>query len=461
MINPHDITAQLLSLAGLPLGALDHLSLTGQDPVLPSTFAVGTAAQTSIAAAGLAAASLWQQRTGQWQSVAVDMRHAAAECRSERYLLIDGQTPTDPWDDLAGTYQCGDGRWVRLHTNFPHHRAGVVALLGCADNKAGVTQALLGWQAEDFEAAATARGMVVAAMRSFTEWDAHPQAAALRDLPLLTLEKIGDAPPRTWQTGLQPLSGIKVLDFTRIIAGPVCGRTLAGHGADVLLITSPKLPSIPILQIDTGRGKRNTQLDLHQPADQATLRTLIGDADVFMQGYRPGGLAGLGFSPETVAAHRPGIVYASLSAYGHCGPWANKRGFDSLVQTATGFNHAEAQAAGSDQPRPFPMQILDHATGYLMALGTMAALHRQTTEGGSWHVRVSLAQTGAWLRQLGRIDQGLACPDWPSEAINDLRESCHSGYGQLSAIRHAAQLDATPFKLTQPAMPLGHGNATW
>ena len=185
------------------------------------------------------------------------------------------------------------------------------------------------------------------------------------------------------------------------------------------------------------------------------------DADVFVQGYRPGALQSLGFGPEQVAQLRPGIVYVSLSAYGHVGPWAGRRGFDSLVQTATGFNEAEAQAAGTDRPKPLPAQALDHAAGYLMAFGAMTALARRCTEGGSWHVRVSLAQVGNWLRRLGRIEQGLSCDETSFDDIRDLLEEQDSGFGRLTAIRHAAQLSETPARWERPSMPLGAHRAAW
>src|SRR5262249_25345635 len=200
-----------------------------------------------------------------------------------------------------------------------------------------------------------------------------------------------------------PARGVRVLDLTRVIAGPVCGRALAAHGAEVMRITAPHLPGLPELDIDTGRGKLSAALDLRAAEDRERLTGLLRQAHVFVQGYRPGGLAALGFAPEACAELRPGIVVVTLSAYGHQGPWALRRGFDSLVQNANGLNVAEAEAAGVPAPRELPAQALDHASGYLMAFGAMMALARKAREGGSWHVRVSLAQTGHWLAGLGRV----------------------------------------------------------
>jgi crotonobetainyl-CoA:carnitine CoA-transferase CaiB-like acyl-CoA transferase len=460
-MNAQQAAAELWRLVGLPTEALASLKLTGADPVLPSSFPVGTLGQASIGAAALAAAELWHLRTGRRQGVAVDMRHAGIEVRSERYLRINGAELPEPWDKIAGAYPCGDGGWVRLHTNFPHHRDGVLALLGCAHDRKAVQEALKPWSAVDFETAATERDLVVAALRTFDAWDRHPHGQALASLPPVVMEQIGEAQPRTLPPGDRPLSGVRVLELTRVIAGPVCGRTLAAHGADGLLITAAHLPSIDQLAIDNGRGKRAAHIDLRDAAGQATLEGLLRDADVFIQGYRPGGIAALGAGPEAAARVRPGIVYVSLSAYGHVGPWAPKRGFDSLVQTATGFNRAEAEALGSDQPQPLPAQALDHATGYLMALGAMAALHRRATVGGSWHVRVSLVGTGLWLRRLGRVEGGFACPDPTFEQVRDLLEESPSGFGTLTAVRHSAQLSETPARWERPSVPLGTHAPTW
>src|SRR5438876_8389065 len=215
--NPKKILAALWRAGGHPEAALDAIELTGVEPVLPSSFAVGTAAQATIGAAALAAGELWRLRTGRRQSVRVDMRDAAIEFRSERYLRVDGEPPAEYHDKIHGLYRCGDGRWVRIHANFPHHRDGVLALLGCSHDRAAVRRTLERWQAEAFETAAAEAGLVVTASRSFAEWDKHPQARAIAGLPLFTIERIGEAPPQPLLAGDRPLAGIKVLDLTRVI----------------------------------------------------------------------------------------------------------------------------------------------------------------------------------------------------------------------------------------------------
>ena len=453
----HDVWT---SVGGAP-GALAAVTLTGEEPLLPSSFRVAAAAQVSVAAAGLAAVEISKLRTGKAQTVAVDMRHAAIECRSERYLRVDGKPPPPAWDAIAGIYNTGDGRFVRLHTNFPHHRTAVCKVLDCKAERDDVQARLMQWEAEKFETAAYAAGGVVAMMRPYDEWSASPHAKALAALPLISIEKIADAAPKPWPKGDRPLGGLRVLDLSRVIAGPVAGRTLASHGADVMLIAGEGLPAIPWLTIDNGRGKLSSFVELKSEGGRATMRELLAQADIFSQGYRPRALAALGFAPEDAAKLSPGIVYVTLSAYGHAGPWAERRGFDSLVQTTTGFNHAEGQAAGLDGPKELPAQMLDHATGYFMAFGAMMAKARQAREGGSWHVRVSLAQTGRWLWNIGRLAEGLKTPDFYGDEIKPYIEEYGSGFGALKAVKPSAVLSATPAHWVRPSMPLGSHPPQW
>lgn len=456
--SPAQIAATLCARVGLNEAAA--LEVTGTEPALPSSFRVDAAAAASIGAAGLAAEAIWRHRTGAGQGVSIDIRHAAAEFRSERYLRVAGQEPKEIWDPIAGAYPTADG-WVRLHTNFPHHRDGIIKLLGCANTKEDVAAALRRRKAEAFETEAWKAGMCVSAYRSFAQWDAHPHAQALSGIPPVRLERLRDAAPIPFAPNpSRPLEGVRVLDLTRVIAGPVAGRTLAAHGAEVLYVASPNVPNLPALVADTGRGKRACAIDLETEQGRAQLRALVEQADIFLQSYRPGALARHGFGPAQVAAMRPGIVVATLSAYGDTGPWAGKRGFDSLVQTSTGFNHAEAEAAGASSPKVLPCQVLDHASGYLLALGAMAARLRQAREGGSWKVSVALATTGHWLRSLGRID-GLAVPDQDLAAVQDLLEPSSFGPTPSTAISHAAQLSATPARWSRGASALGEDPAAW
>jgi len=463
-MNAPDVKAVLAGLwraAGHAEAGLNAVSLAGAEPALPSSFAVGTAAQATVAASALAANELWHLRTGRRQHVSVDMRHAGIEFRSERYLQIDVKPPHEHRDKTVGLYRTKDGRWIRLHTNLPHHRAGTLKLLGAEYDRADVQRKIDGWNAYDLEDAAAKAGLVVTATRSFAEWNSTPQGQAVARQPVFSIDKIGEAPPQPLPAGDRPLAGVKVLDLTRVIAGPVCGRTLAAHGADVLNISAAHLPQMEALVIDTNRGKLSAQIDLREAANRDRLAALLRDADIFIQGYRPGAIAQYGFGAADAARIRPGIVCVSLCAYGYEGPWAGRRGFDSLVQNANGMNVAEAEAAGQDTPRPLPCQALDHATGYLMAFGAMTALKRRATEGGSWHVRCSLAQSCHWFQNLGRIDNGFSAPDPKFEDVSAYLEETPSGFGRLTAVRHSAIMSETPARWGRPSARLGTHAAEW
>ena len=469
--------------AGLPAETLAQIELAGQAPVLPSSFCVATAAQASLGAAALAAALLWQQRSGVRQQVRVDRVHAALACTG--HFVLDGRVP-ELWDKLSGLYACGADTaspgWVRIHTNFSHHRDSMLRTLGLpagpATEREAVAQALRRWTAEAFEQAATDAGGVVAAARSFAQWDAHPQALAMAGQPVVLIEPItgpgAAAAPLPWPAAAsgsaasqaRPLDGLRVLDLTRILAGPVAGRCLAAYGAEVMLVNGPHLPNIEAIA-DTSRGKLSALIDLREAAGRAQLDDLLGTAQVFLQGYRPGALADLGLSAQALALRRPGIVVASISAYGQhspAGPWDSRRGFDSMVQTTTGFNLAEAEAAGSAQPQALPMQILDYAAGQLLAFGVQAALWRQARQGGSWQVQVSLAGIGSWLRSLGRQADGLAAV---RPSLKPWLEDSTCGFGPggqaatLRAMRHAAEFSATPARWSRPSMPPGSHPPVW
>lgn len=458
------VVAAIWGDAGLAPPALERLVLTGREPGLRSSFAVATAAQASLAAAALAAAEIGRARNGIVQTASADLVDAALECTGR--FALDGVAP-EVWDKVAGLYRCGPaaaGEWVRLHTNFAHHRDGLLRLLGLPEGPATTREQVAGslasWRAADLENEAATRRLVVARLRDFDEWDAHPQGIAVAGLPLVEIERIGDAPPLAWPAlpeSALPLEGLRVLDLTRILAGPVAGRTLAAYGADVMLVNSPALPNIEAIA-DTSRGKRSALADLRESDDRAAFAAALAQAHVMLQGYRPGGLAALGFGPSDAARLRPGIVYVSLSAYGRDGPWAGRRGFDSLVQTATGFNRAEGEAAGAAEPKALPMQVLDMASAFLLAFGTQAALLRQRERGGSWHVQVSLARTALWLRSLGRVADGFAAaePDFASRM-----EGSDSGFGRLAAVRHAARLSATPPRYRRPSVPPGTDRLAW
>jgi crotonobetainyl-CoA:carnitine CoA-transferase CaiB-like acyl-CoA transferase len=262
------------------------------------------------------------------------------------------------------------------------------------------------------------------------------------------------------------LSGIRVLDLTRVIAGPTCARTLAEHGADVLKITGAHLPSLGRQEYDTGHGKLSAHLDLREAKDTEILRGLVRGADVFSQGYRPGTLAGRGFSPEALAKIRPGIVAVSLCAFSHVGPWASRRGFDTVIQTVSGITSRQGELFPGAEPGPqfYPVSAIDFLTGYLMAFGAMVALGRRAREGGSWLVRISLAQVGRWLVQRGQVPEaelkGVPQDFTPAE-LERWSMTSNTPDGRLQHLGPVLRLSETPPRWARPTVPLGYHQPVW
>src|SRR5205809_4712032 len=317
---------------------------------------------------------------------------------------------------IMGIYPAKNGRWSYLYWNLANDRAAALSVLGVQEDREAVRQAVAKWDALELEEAIMAARGAGGMVRTMAEWAQHPQAAAVASLPLMEIVKIGESPPEKLPDGDRPLSGIRVLDLTRVLAGPTCARTLAEHGADVLKITAAHLPNLGYQEFDTGHGKLSAHLDLREPKDVETLCALVREADVFSQGDRPGTLGSRGFSPEALAKVRPGIVFVSLCAFGHVGPWASRRGFDTVVQTVSGITSRQGELFPGTSPGPqfYPVSAIDYLTGYLMAFGAMVALARRTREGGSWLVRISLAQTGRWLVGRGEVPEA-QLKDVPSE----------------------------------------------
>jgi len=445
---PQAALRELLGIARLQ----GEAEISGADPVLRTPYRVGTAGAAALAAVGLAAARLWRLRSGRGQKVAVDLRAAAASLKSGAYLRIDGRAPKPIWDPYSLFYPVKNGRWVRFHCNYPHHRAAALRVLGVGEDVDSAKRAAAGWDGADLEGAIHAAGGCAGYVRTAAEWAAHPHSSAVAAQPLLTIERIGEAPREPLPAGNRPLAGMRALDLTRVLAGPTCARTLAEHGADVLKITAEHLPDSGDTDLDTGLGKLSAQLDLRKAEDAEALRRLVKRADVFSQSYRPGTLAARGFSPEALARLRPGIVYVSLSAWGLTGPWQERRGFDSIVQCVSGM--ADVQGAGGT-PKLLPCSAIDYVSGYLMALGTMVALARRATEGGSWLVRVGLARTGKWI-----VDRGSADPAAAVEPEARTMET-RSPAGLITHLRPVVQMSETPPFWARPPVPLGYHRAEW
>ena len=464
---PRDALRTILATAAQPTEPGDGVTFTGgSDPVLPTPFRIGRAGAAAVAAAGLGAAELWRTRTGRRQQIGVNLRQAAASLRSGHYLRVgDGGVPASR-NAIMGAYPARNGRWSYIHANYANHRAAALNVLGVPEDRDAVARAVSRRDAAELEEAIIAAGGAGGMVRTQTEWAAHPQAAAVAALPLLEILRIGDNPPEPLRPGNRPLSGIRVLDLTRVLAGPTCARTLAEHGADVMKITAPHLPNLGYQEFDTGHGKLSAHLDLRDEHDLETLRGLLRQSDVFSQGYRPGTLAGRGLSPEALAAIRPGLVYLSLSAFGHTGPWAALRGFDTVVQSVSGITTRQAELVPGKAPGPqfYPVSAIDYCTGYLMAFGAMVALCRRVTEGGSWLVRVSLAQTGKWIVDMGEVPaaslSGVAAEFTPDE-LHRWSMTSETPSGRLTHLRPVVQMPETPPYWARPSVPPGFHPPKW
>jgi len=446
---------EILASAGFADSASTVVEFSGADPVFPTPYRVGTAGAAALGAVGLAVSRLWLLSRNRNQKVAVDVRAAAAAMRSARYLRIDGQPPKEMWDPFSGYYPVKDGRWVSIHCNFANHREAAMRVLGNPGDRAAAEAASSRWDGLALEDAIHAAQGCAGLARTAEEWAAHPHASAVAAQPLLHIEKLSESKPEPLPPGPRPLSGLRVLDLTRVLAGPTCARTLAEHGADVLKIAGPHLPDSGAAEFDTGIGKLQAFLDLRAAAGVDTLRGLLKEADVFSQSFRPGTLAARGFSPDEAAKLRPGIVYVTLSAWGTEGPWKDRRGFDSIVQTVSGM---ACRQSGESKPKLLPVSVIDYVSGYLMAFGAMVALSRRATEGGSWLVRVSLARTGQWIVDRGVIEDFASVPvELPAGELQRLIVQS----GKFSHLRPVLELSETPPYWERPPAPLGSHPPAW
>ncbi|WP_329215968.1 CoA transferase [Streptomyces sp. NBC_01485] len=415
-----DIKLAWSAVGGDP-ALLARVTTVVREGALPGRLPVRELARACVGACALAGAELGARRAGlsEVPAVRVDDGAVAAAFTSERHVLVDGRAPV-AFAPLSRFWRTADG-WVRTHANYPHHRERLLTALDLpahlADPSnpedaapAAVQAALTERSALDVEDAVYAAGGLAVASRTPGEWAAHAQAAAVAARPLVERGRLDGARARAFTpldgVPLLPAAGLRVLDLTRVLAGPVATRTLALLGADVLRLDAPHLPELPDQHADTGFGKRSALLDL--TADRRLFDELLAAADVVVTGYRPGALDRFGLSPEALAERRPGLVVAQVSAWGAYGPWGGRRGFDSLVQVATGIATVEGSA---ERPGALPAQALDHGTGYLLAAAVLRALTEQSYDGGSRFVRLALARTAAWLTEDVGSDRGIGAGD--------------------------------------------------
>jgi crotonobetainyl-CoA:carnitine CoA-transferase CaiB-like acyl-CoA transferase len=452
----HDLLATFQAALQLPVPAPPVALPDGGS--LTSIFAVSDLAQASVGVAGSALAALVAQR-GDPPDVSVDRDLASVWFRWS--IRPQGWEIPPPWDAVSGDYLCQDG-WIRLHANAPHHRAAILAVLDVPAERDEVAAAARSWPAHDLESAVVGTGGAAAAMRSEAEWRAHPQGRAVAIERLVSMERTSksNGPDEPAADVSRPLEGLRVLDLTRVLAGPVATRLLAGWGADVLRV-DPLDWDEPSVAPEVTLGKRCARLDLREAHGKDTLLGLLREADVLVHGYRPGALDHLGIGAQTRDETRPGLVDVSLDAYGWTGPWRDRRGFDSLVQMSTGIADAGRAASGGDQPVPLPVQALDHATGYLLAASVLAGLvlRRSDGEGSRW--RLSLARMANVLLETDRVGpqderhgRALVTPD-ATGAIEA------TAWGEARRLAPPLIVEGSPLHWSIPARPLGTDEPVW
>ncbi|QZP33178.1 CoA transferase [Pseudomonas sp. DR48] len=416
---------------------------------LPSAFAVTDLACASIAAAGQAASELLQQHTGRLPPLEVDRRLASFWFATS--IRPVGWSVPPMWDPVAGDYATRDG-WIRLHTNAPHHRAAAERVLGACADRAAMASQVAQWAKSDLEQAVVDAGGCAAEMRTWAQWQTHPQGLAVNAEPLIQFSASNSQAAKPWLGSVaQPLAGIKVLDLTRVLAGPIASRFLAGLGADVLRI-DPTTWNEPGVVPEVTLGKRCARLDLHDASDRAVFDSLLKDADILLHGYRTDALERLGYGVAERQRLAPGLIDVCLNAYGWSGPWQNRRGFDSLVQMSSGIAEAGMRWKNADKPTPLPVQALDHATGYLMAAAAITLLGR----GGS--ARLSLARTAKLLIENGPgTDEALRAEDENDQGL--LVEQ--TPWGPAHRLHVPLKITGTPLQWALPATELGSHLPKW
>ena len=463
---PHQALRSILPVAGWSADRADTVAFSGgTDPILPTPFRIGVAGSATLAATGLAAADLWELRTGRRQSVAVDLRRATASLRSGHYMKLGDGEVSARRNSIMGVYPTKDGRWSYLHCNFPNHRAAALSVLGVAEDRDAVTRAVATWNAADLEEAIIAAKGAGGMVRTKAEWATHPQSAAIAGLPLMEIVRIGDSrrsrcrgrPAAVGRPRARSDARARRPDLRAHAGGAWRGRAEGHRRASA----QPGLPGVRHRSRQAVHAPRSARAARCRCAARAGARGRCVLAGLSARHARARGL-----SPEELAAIRPGLVYVSLCAFGHAGPWASRRGFDTVVQTVSGITTRQAEVVPGKTPGPqfYPVSAIDYCTGYLMAFGAMVALARRAREGGSWLVRISLAQVGKVDRRSGR-GAGTAARDAPAEFAAEELERwsmvSDTPSGRLRHLKPVVQMSETPPHWARPSVPLGYHQPEW
>lgn len=456
--------------ATLDADPAERLRFHGTVPAFDTPHKLTLAAASAIGVYALGVEQWWRMARGQHQTIGIDWMQAACALNPGHFQTQSGYSlpALSLLTELkADFYRTADGRWFFPIGSYPHLRDGVLDLLQCANTREALAAAIGRREAAELEESFAQRKLPGIHARSRQEWLAHPQGALLAGLPVIQVEKIAESAPEPADAGVlasrgtRALGGLRVLDLGHVIAGPVVARSLAEHGADVLRVTSPMMQDPFRQTVDTNIGKRSAFLDLDRPVDLQRARALVGGADVVVQSWRPGSMARRGLGAEEAAHIRPGVIYVSVSCFGDTGPWGQRGGFEQLGQAISGVSVAEG---GDGRPRVVPTYLLnDYLTGYLGAAGVMMALIRRAREGGSYHVKVSLARTSMWVQELGldpTFDAARPRRHF-ADALTPVLETRPSAYGVLEQLPPVAQFSRTPAAWTLPPAPNGAHAPEW
>ena len=457
----------LLSHVGLSkTEAGASVSFAGQDPIVPAAHRLGACIGVPLIAGAVAAVALHRHRGGPAQDLQLDLRQAVHTINPGAFWrpTLNGEVAPHPLvlDNpfLVTPYRTADSRWVMPSAVYPHLVAAWCRFLDVPPDSARVAAAVGRWDAAELEETANAMGLPICVVRTPAEWRSHEQGARLATQPVIGLERIGDAPVRDFGAAERPFDGVRVLSFTHAVAGPTVGRTLAEHGADVLCATRPNDYEHEFIYAEANVGSRSAYLDLDRPSGRERAATLLSGADVVVDNHRLGSLARRGLDPRQLAERYPGIVYVSVNCYGPSGPWAGRGGFDMNGSAASGLMTIEGSRA---EPRlPVTVLVNDYITGYMGAIGSIAALVKRTTEGGSWRVTVSLTRTAMWCGSLGFVDPALAGADDEHRLREPLPYDAPSPLGDVHMLAPAVRFSQTPPRWPDPILvPRGSSRAEW
>lgn len=442
------------------------VSFTGQDPIVPAAHRLGACIGIPIMANAVAAVAFHRQRGGPAQDLSLDLRQAVHGINPGAFWhpTVNGLPAPHPLvlDNpfLLTPYQTADGRWIMASGVYPHLAAKWCRFLDVPPDGAKVAAAIAKWKAVALEETANAAGLPASVVRSPGEWLAHEHGAELASEPVIGLQRIGDAPARDLGHASRPFAGVRVLSFTHAVAGPVVGRTLAEHGAEVLCGTRPNDYEHEFIYAEANVGSRSAYLDLASPAGKASVDALLADAHVVVNNHRVGALERHGLCPGQLAEQHPGLVYVSVTCYGSRGPWAKRGGFDMNASAASGLMTIEGTEA---EPRlPVTALINDYVTGYLGAVGAAAALVRQVTEGGAWHVTVNLTRAAMWCASLGFVDPALAGLGPEHSLSEPVHYDAPSPLGDVHMLAPPVRFSVTrPAWPEPPLVPRGSSRAEW